>query len=924
MADVNAKFDVFLSYNNQDYAAVSVIARYLEKQGLTVFLDRWYQVAGTPWPEQLEQVLGACRAVAVFLGPNGMGRWQQREQYLALDRQARTPNFSVIPVVLPNADPALGFLSLNTWVDLRRGSDDRSLALLIAAIQGKPPGPDLQRQMATTLASICPYRGLRFFREEDAAFFFGRDAFIERLVGAVDQHALVAVVGASGSGKSSVVRAGLAPRLRSKDSKKVWDITTMVPGDRPLQSLAAALVPLLEPEMTEVDRLREIGKLAESLANKEITLRDVVSRALIKQPGTDRLMLVVDQWEELYTLTRDSHARQRFLEEVIDGTAAGGLSVVLTLRGDFFDQVINYRPLSDRLQDAVVNISRMTREELKQVIESPAEKVGLKFETGLVKGILDTVHGQPGSLPLLEFVLMELWKEQQDGLLTHAAYEQLGEIQGAIAAHAEATFTGLSQTERETAQRVFLQLVRPGVAVNSAEPDVEAEPTRRRTSFTELASDSLPVVRKLADAHLIVTGRNEATGEEIIDLVHEALIRAWQRLSKWIADDRTFLIWRERLRALMSISAASKYEKSTLLRGSLLTEAKEWSQKRKTDLSTSEQQFIRTSMQAKNSQLIRNAVIAIVLLVPLTALSVHSYLSLKPDNGGPTNQNVNGDPSTDDDDGDPVRLEPELLPRLADVRLPSGAVTIPVVVHVVYKSEVENISEEQIRSQIDVLNKDFRARNDDVAKVPAAFKDLVGDAHIEFTLATHDPHGRPTNGITRTKTTQAAFSSDGKVMFSAKGGENAWPTKKYLNIWVCALEDSIGYAMFPGREGEEDGVVVHYIAFGTTGTVIASNNLGRTATHNVGHYLNLYHLFEYESSCQGTDFVDDTPQQLQANAGKPSFPHVTCSNAPNGDMFMNFMDYTDDDSRYMFTKGQVLRMHQALQGPRKGLAIIKQ
>lgn len=923
MNEVNTTYDVFLSYNNRDHAAVEVIARQLEQRGLTVFLDRWFLVPGKPWPQALEEILNSCRAVAVFLGPNGMGRWQQREQYLALDNQARRPAFPVIPVLLPGADPALGFLSLNTWVDLRQGSDEMALAILAAAIQGQPPGPDLQRRTATALASICPYRGLRFFREEDAAFFFGRDAFIERLANAVEQHALVAVVGASGSGKSSVVRAGLVPRLRRGDDKKVWEIATLVPGDRPLQSLAAVLVPLLEPVMTEIDRLREIGKLAEALGSGEINLRDVVARALEKQPGTDRLMLVVDQWEEIYTLTRDEQVRQRFLEQLLDASSSGTLSLILTLRGDFFDEVLGYRPLSDRLQGAVVNISRMNREELKQAIESPAHKVGLKFESGLVNRILDKVQGHPGSLPLLEFVLMELWKERQDELLTHAAYEKLGELQGAIAAHAEAIFTSLTQPEQETAQRVFLQLVRPGVGSDSDAPDSEIEPTRRRTSFNELGVDSLPVVRKLADAHLIVTGRNEATGEEVVDLVHEALIRAWSRLSQWIKDDRKFLMWREQLRALMGISAASNYEKSTLLQGSLLAEAKTQLQKRKADLSASEQQYIQTSINARHSQKMRQAIYAAAAVIfPLIVIIV--YLSLygkqKPDNIN-NNQLTNINAPAASDSPKPVPTATVVLPPLESVVVPTGVVTIPVVVHVVYNTNAENISDKQIKSQIDVLNKDFRAKND-LSKVPAAFKDAIGDAHIEFVLATTDPQGNPTNGITRVKTEAGEFSSHDEVKFRVTGGEDAWPSDKYLNIWVCTLAvGQLDYAQFPGGPPETDGVVILNTAFGTTGTAIAPLNLGHTATHAIALYLNLRHLWGDTDDCTGTDFVDDTPPQKEPNYGHPTFPHISCNNGPNGDMFMNFLDYTDDAVTCMFTKGQVLRMHQTLQGPRSKLGI---
>ena len=154
--------DVFLSYNWRDHAAAEVLARALRDQGLRVFLDRWYLIPGRPWPQALETAVGDCAAVAVLLGPNGTGNWQQREKDLALDRQARDAAFPVIPVLLPGAEPALGFLGLNTWIDLRNGLDDATaLSILTAAVRGQPPGPELRDRLQATLAAICPYRGLR-------------------------------------------------------------------------------------------------------------------------------------------------------------------------------------------------------------------------------------------------------------------------------------------------------------------------------------------------------------------------------------------------------------------------------------------------------------------------------------------------------------------------------------------------------------------------------------------------------------------------------------------------------------------------------------------------------------------------------------------------------------------------------------------
>jgi len=249
---------------------------------------------------------------------------------------------------------------------------------------------------------------------------------------------------------------------------------------------------------------------------------------------------------------------------------------------------------------------------------------------------------------------------------------------------------------------------------------------------------------------------------------------------------------------------------------------------------------------------------------------------------------------------------------------PGGAVTISVVVHVVYRVASENITKAQITSQIAVLNKDFRAKNADKSKVPAVWKGFVADAGIEFVLAKKDPNGNPTQGITRRKTNVAGFSpSTNNVKSQATGGTDPWPTDRYLNMWVCTLSGGVlGYAQFPGGPPETDGVVILNTAFGTKGTAAAPFNMGRTTTHEVGHWLNLRHIWGDTEDCSGTDFVNDTPNAVGPNFGKPTFPHVSCNNGPNGDMFMNYMDYVDDDSMVMFTPQQVVRMAAALEDSR--------
>jgi hypothetical protein len=291
---------------------------------------------GMRWRSKLEDTLSSCKAVAIFVGSGEMGSWQQREVDVALDLQSRNRNLPVIPVLLPDCEPPLGFLRQLTWVDLRSQALESGILILVKAARGESPGPELQEHFDSVRASISPYRGLLHFREEDAPFFFGREAAIDKLMDAVQRQPFVAVVGASGSGKSSVVRAGLVPRLGS-DRRMAWENVILVPTDRPLKALAMALVPLLEPTMGEVDRLVEAAKLAEHFRSETISLYDIVERILAKQSGTDRLLIVVDQFEELYTLTSDEEARRRFLDELLatSSPARSKATVALTLRGDF-------------------------------------------------------------------------------------------------------------------------------------------------------------------------------------------------------------------------------------------------------------------------------------------------------------------------------------------------------------------------------------------------------------------------------------------------------------------------------------------------------------------------------------------------------------------------------------------------------------
>ena len=542
-------FDAFLSYSRSDQAVVETVALHLRRFELNPFLDRWHLAAGQSWQQLLSQRLADCRSVVIFVGPSLMGSWQKREKEFALNRQAAEPGFPVIPVLLPGADdPALDFLGLNTWIDLRDVVVNPSaIEGLAAAIKGQLPVAKNTRP--DPRAVICPYRGLQPFREEDSAFFFGRDSFTETLLAKLRSKRFLAVVGASGSGKSSVVRAGLVPRLRARTDQDSWDVLTIVPGAQPLNALVQAFDPPAA-KLSRIQKIQSIKTGASGLRDGSVTLSDLAEANLKEQPGTARLLLVVDQFEELFTLVSGENLgdRDKFLDLLSQATEGNGrLNAIITLRGDFYARALSRRDLADRLQDAVINIGPLgtagdPMNEIEQVIRKPAKAVGLGFEDGLVERILRDVGTEPGNLPLLEFLLTELWRRRKDGILTNGAYSELGGVEGAIAARADAALAELSATERRNAKRLMLMLVRPGQG---------QEDTRSRAIMPD-NEDLQALVQHFADAktRLLTTSLDDALGRTV-EVSHEALIRNWKQLREWIDENRDRLRVRDRVRQRM-------------------------------------------------------------------------------------------------------------------------------------------------------------------------------------------------------------------------------------------------------------------------------------------------------------------------------------------------------------------------------------
>ncbi|MEA5558784.1 nSTAND1 domain-containing NTPase [Nodularia spumigena] len=478
-------------------------------------------------------------------------------------------------------------------------------SLLPVICQNADTVPPSWLELGRRPTEISPYRGLFAFQEEDAQFFFGRETFTQMLVEAVQNQPLVAVIGSSGSGKSSVVFAGLAKRLRDAGN---WHIVDFRPGSRPLFNLAIALISQKEtdfnpdyhqkgslppPVLSRTERLREIRNLASDLGQCENGLRDVVDDILCLD-SNQRLLLVADQFEELYTLCTDAQERKAFLDRLLEAIShCRNFTFVITLRVDFLGQALSYRPFADALQYADLKLSPMTDEELQAAVEKPGKLLGVTIEEGLAERILSTVSAEPGDLPLLEFTLTQLWAKQQDAQMTHAAYDEIGGVEAALARYADEAYNQLNFEEKERAQRIFIQLVHPGEGT---------EDTRRVATRAEVGEENWDLVTRLATARLVVTGRDEKTGLDTVEVVHEALIRSWGQLHQWMQQDRDFRQWQESLRVAMRTWESSGFDEGALLRGKPLVDTEYWERQRFLELSTVERSFIGLSVEFRERE----------------------------------------------------------------------------------------------------------------------------------------------------------------------------------------------------------------------------------------------------------------------------------------------------------------------------------
>nr|MDJ0962527.1 protein kinase [Acidimicrobiia bacterium] len=449
-------------------------------------------------------------------------------------------------------------------------------------------GDEAPQRVAVSTAN--PYKGLRAFHEPDARDFFGRDdltaVLSARLRGPEER--FLAVVGPSGSGKSSVVRAGLVPALRrgAVAGSEGWFIAEMLPGNRPFEELEAALLRVA---------VNPPPSLLEQLTADASGIRRAVRRVL-PDDGSE-LLLLIDQFEELFTIADSADERDLFVESLVAGLVdeRSRLRVIVTLRADFYDRPLMYGDFGRLVKQRQETVLPLSPEELTAAITGPAQRVGVAIDTGVVSEMVASVTDQPGALPLLQYALTELFDHRRNEVVTHEAYDEIGGVLGALGRRAEEIFGGLDDAGREAARQLFLRLVTMGEGV---------EDTRRRVPRKELVQLGDPgamerVIDEYGRFRLLSFDRDPATRSPTVEVAHEALLREWPRYRAWIDESRDDMRLYRRVAAMAAEWESSDRDRGFLMTGSRLAETEQWSASSGIALSEAERAFLTASLERR-------------------------------------------------------------------------------------------------------------------------------------------------------------------------------------------------------------------------------------------------------------------------------------------------------------------------------------
>ncbi|KAB8176777.1 hypothetical protein [Microbispora catharanthi] len=479
--------------------------------------------------------------------------------------------------------------------------EDRWRAL---AAEGAAAVPAESVPMTADDGARGPYAGLAAFQPEDAEWFFGRERLTQDLVSRVRKSRFLVVFGASGSGKSSLLRAGLLPRIRGEESGTAgWPILLFAPGSHPLEECAAQLAALSGGSAT---------MLHNELTKEPRALHLTALQVLADRPVGSEMLVVVDQFEEVFTLCRSTQERERFIDVLVTAARAANsrTRVVLGVRADFYARCAEHPDLVEALGDAQLLVGPMSTEELRQAITKPASRAGCAVEGALLARVVADAAGQANVLPLVSHALRETWRRRRGNTLALSGYETAGGIKNALARTAETVYAGLTPQQQDIARGIFLRLVAVGEGTDDTKRRL------RRADLDTSPDDTDEVLDSLAGARLVTLDT------DTVEMTHEALLHAWPRLRDWINEDRAGLLVHQQLTAAATAWENEHRDPAALYRGGRLAVASEWAERHRGDvlISGRVERFLAASARQHNrSVALRRAAVALMAVLTLVA-----------------------------------------------------------------------------------------------------------------------------------------------------------------------------------------------------------------------------------------------------------------------------------------------------------------
>lgn len=631
---------LFLSHSGEDSENARELAGQLREVGMNVWLDVDNLKPGDLWQKRIEEALQTSTAFLVYVGKSGVKGWVDREVRFALSRNVKEKDFPIIPVLGPgsNQTELPSFLMQHQYLDLRSGiKDNKKIKEILDVILEKP-----SVHVSVLKENESPFLGLLAFQEEHSHLFFGRDKEIDALLKKLGNAHFLAVLGDSGSGKSSLLRAGLIPALkrgRSNENmswQEDWRIVIVRPGNDPFRQLAYGLLDI-DPSLKGAERLKLVEECVKQLQDGVDGLANIVASLV---PSRKRVLILVDQFEELFTLCpgiENLEKRHRFIDTLITAANVKGdrpiIHIVVALRVDFYSYCWEHSSLPIYIANNQFAVTQMSPDSLKEAIQEPVTLSKCYFEVGLVDTILSDIGNEPGNLPLLQHALHLLWNKRDVDKLTHQAYKEIGEVKGAIAMHAENIYQNMTSFQKEAARKIFIRLTSLGEGTQD---------TRRRATLKELipygdtTEITLKTIELLASegARLITLSREslpvwhengvsltkiprQMDESIIVEVSHEALISHWPRLGDWLNEDRESLLVHRRITQATNEWLKSIRDESLLYPKTKLAEAEVYAQKYTDALSKDEREFIEASILARETEVLQRVAAKIEKLISL-------------------------------------------------------------------------------------------------------------------------------------------------------------------------------------------------------------------------------------------------------------------------------------------------------------------